>query len=350
MIKVSFIHEYDQYDNIVQYINQQMTDINSLMESESMLDREIEDLELFNESTKEKKEEKKEISKSFVDKVGETIIGLVNKIKKLLEDLRQTIHEKLWNKKTDVQKLQKIVSEYPDLKDQIILAVQKGDLEIKDIKSMDDLTNGTIDLMKKLNMGKIDESEFDKRFNALYDKYKKYGKPAIEVITGVVAVVGAVITVKKFKTDWIKSTEDYQKYSQARNERYATAIQDIIQNHNGNLGQNTISTKLRAWTMVRDADCVNISGMSRLANRLANGIERVSNAVANRSQRVANHINRANNNLAAGANRVLNSADRRRERDLDREYQSSFAKAQGTIAGERSMGVDRAARNKNATP
>lgn len=339
MISRSFIHEYDQYDDVIQFINNQMTDIGSLMENSLELDRQIEDLKMFNESTDDKKEEKKKVDKSFLDKIGDTVIGLVQKIKKLLDDFKRMINEKIWSRKSDWEKYNAVLSTTKDeaLKEKIICAFNSGDLDLRDIKSMQDLTDGTIDLMRKLNLGKIDESEFEKRFNSLYDKYKKYGKPIVEMIGGVAAVTGFVLTVKKFKSDWMKSTVDYAEYSRRNADRWARTVDQLIRDTAGTRGQNAASIQLRAWTQVQTENSKNINGIYRIVNRVADGIERVVGS----NDRLTNHATRGMNNLESNADRILRSAEQRENIELDREYRRAMASSQGRIAGEDSMGVPR---------
>ena len=333
MINSAFIHQYKDYDDMVQYITEGFAELDRITTEIVETDEAIQFSKMFNESTSDNEAVKKEASKTFLSKIGDIVLGLLQKIKDIILKCQKVIKEKIWDKKTDTQKLEKLMHEYPSLSDKIILAVNSGDLDIRDIKSMQDLTDGTIDLMNKLKLGKVDQTEFEKRFDKLYNSYKKYGKPLVEIVTGVGAVVGAALTLKKFKTEWLKTEADGQKLFSQKQERYAQTVTDIVQETANKAGQNSASVALRAWSKVQAENSKSMLGFVNLVNRISGGIESVVASSSSLSKGAASSVSK----MSTNANEKLSGIQARKAREDAAEYNRAKMLAKAQAEGKNSV-------------
>lgn len=331
MIYTAYIHQNNDYDGMVQFIKESFIEIDSIVNKALSIDDNIGYLKMFNESTNTQEKEKAEVSKSFIDKVGDVVLGLFKKIREIVDKCQKLIYEKIWSKKTDAQKIQKLINEYPSLSDRIVLAINEGDLDIKDINSMQDLTDGTIDLMEKLKIGKIDQSEFEKKFNKLYDNYKRFGKPIVDVITGVSVTVGTVIALKKFKTEWLKTETDKQKLFAQKQERNIQVVNEVIKSTASSMGQNTASVSLRAWSKIQAENGKNLSGLMGIVNRSASALEKVVSS----SDKLSDTAKKGVDKLASDSSTTLNNIKAGKERSNRSDYDDTMRRAEAQAIGKK---------------
>lgn len=212
MISAQFIHKYHEYDDLDNYIIESNHEIDSLMDEyyymykeSSLLDLEL-DYDLFEEKGKEKptknvsgriEEKKISVFNSIIEKLGEQVITIIEKVKGLIDKVINFFKEKIMNKKTDIQKVEELCKKYPNHAKKIQMAITSGDLDIKDYKTMKDLMDGTSDILDKINKGKLDRSGAEKAFEKLQTKWDKFGKPVIAVVSGVTAALSLSVLIAK---------------------------------------------------------------------------------------------------------------------------------------------------------
>ena len=271
MIRASYVHEFDQFDEVSK----------AILESEALADQLINEynlncdkIQIMNLCEDVDDPYFTEGAKAVVEGIGKAVETVIDKLIELIDKVVNTFNQFIWNRKSDIEKMNVLFKRYPEYKTEIKLALDNGDLNIKDIKSIQDVMNGSYDLLDKLNKGKINPSEAESKFQSLVNKFNKYGKPLIEVAAGVTTVITAAKAISslyptlmknKFDKNEMKKTLQEMKIAariQKREERRAEGkhgnteiirIKNRIVNGCANIvnkqlsGQNKIFGKFGRW-------------------------------------------------------------------------------------------------------
>lgn len=208
MIRAKYVHEFDPFDEVSK----------AIMESESYADQLIneynlkcEEIQITNLSESVDDPYFSEGAKEVVEGIGKAVETVINKVIELIDKVVSTFNQFIWNRKSDIEKMNALFKRYPEYKTEIKLALDSGDLNIKDIKSIQDVMNGSYDLLDKLNKGKINPSEAESKFQSLVNKFNKYGKPIIEIAAGVTTVITAAKAISSLYPTLMKNKIDKQE-------------------------------------------------------------------------------------------------------------------------------------------
>lgn len=204
MISSAYIHEFDMFDEITEAIMMSESTVTKMIREYELKCEEIKTRNFF-ESSDFEDPYISEGAKEVVETIGRAVEATIKKVIELIDKVVSIFNERIWNHKSDAQKLEKIMEKHPNLKDDIKFAVANGDIDIKDIKSMQDLMDGTYDILDKINKGKVDQTKAEKMFAAVNDKWEKFGKPIVAVAAGVTTVITAYKAVNSLFPDLAKS-------------------------------------------------------------------------------------------------------------------------------------------------
>ena len=205
MIKNSFINEYADYDEMMQVINESNEVIDQAF-AEYNYEMNQRRINAFVESSGADIYEEGVVN--IIESIGAGIEKIFDKFMELIDKVADFFREKIWASKSDAQKLEALLKKHPDMKDEIKMAVQKGDLDVKDIKSMHDVMDGTYDILQKINKGEVEPSKAESMFNKVIDKFNKYGKPICEVIIAVGGAAAAVVKITSLHNNLMKNKID----------------------------------------------------------------------------------------------------------------------------------------------
>lgn len=205
MIKNSFINEYADYDEMMRVINESNEVINQAF-AEYNYEMNQRRINAFVESSGADIYEEGVVN--IIESIGAGIEKIFDKFMELIDKVADFFREKIWASKSDAQKLEALLKKHPDMKDEIKMAVQKGDLDVKDIKSMHDVMDGTYDILQKINKGEVEPSKAESMFNKVIDKFNKYGKPICEVVIAVGGAAAAVVKITSLHNNLMKNKID----------------------------------------------------------------------------------------------------------------------------------------------
>lgn len=176
--------------------------------------------------------------------IGDGIIDMVNRVVKFIDDLIVRVKEAFWNKKSDAQKLEAIVKAHPELSKEIKYAFMNGELNIRDVKSLSDVLDGTYDILGKLNSGKLDEVGAKSKFDKIVDAYNSKTKGIFEAIitTGKVALgIGSIVGIGNvLRKNYIETQQLRQKVENMKN---MTALQANITKTDSNGNKQLLVSK-----------------------------------------------------------------------------------------------------------
>lgn len=190
MIRIGYIHECDDDDDMVldAYSLKTMCDGIDMALSKSTANKAM------NVFTEDSVILENKITDG-IEKLGEFIENTISKIIAFVQNCVRKIQEVFWSRKTDMQKVEAICRKRPDLAQKIKISFSRGELDVKDIKSLQDVMDGTYDLLGKLDAGKIEPSKAESAFDDIIRKYEKYGKPLIDFASTAMSIA---LTIKAF--------------------------------------------------------------------------------------------------------------------------------------------------------
>lgn len=229
----SYINEYELFDNVFESMEDtqrniicSIYDFNSKKHQRELNafynESVVSELELFNE---------KEGDNLFA-KIGNSILELVNKIKNFLNNIKEKLFGKEEQKEveSDVQIVNKIVSQNPQLRNQVCEGIKNEWFTYGDIaKYADDV----IALTNMLEKNVIDHQTFKDKLKAKNEAFVKNGKAIIAtgaVVGGLLAIVPKVLKHGKECTDSIaKLNKKLSEVGENSQKYYAEDGQNKIQ-------------------------------------------------------------------------------------------------------------------------
>lgn len=264
MIRMNYINDTYAFesDNIVRsynkYLDSCLDDMEPVFSEYSLICDKI-DLELMMmESTSEENmiiyEEAK---KSFLQKVGEKILELRDKFIEFVDKMIDKIKTFTFNHSSNEQKLKKLLKEHPEFKNDTLMAVREGTLNLNNIKSLKDLDDNFNEIIKLAKKDNIDPDSLQGKIEAFKEKYNakiERIEKAAETTTVIITASLAVMTFGPKIAEALKNADECKK---KRNNYYLNAYKELqngIKDNNGNeykitndTGKYQAITSLNRW-------------------------------------------------------------------------------------------------------
>ena len=220
MIRMNYINDTYAFesDNIVRsynkYLDSCLDDMEPVFSEYSLICDKI-DLELMMmESTSEENmiiyEEAK---KSFLQKVGEKILELRDKFIEFVDKMIDKIKTFTFNHSSNEQKLKKLLKEHPEFKNDTLMAVKEGTLNLTNIKSFKELNDDFDKIMDMIKRGNVDPNSLKGKVDAAIEKHEKKLKKAAEIAGAATAIITASValaTIGGKIADNKKKAEEYK--------------------------------------------------------------------------------------------------------------------------------------------
>lgn len=210
----------DRADEITTMLGSYMAEYYSLVTEAEILGDDT-NLKAFLEETS------KEGENNIFAKIGTKVEGLVKAAIEFINNVIKSIQELMFKSKTDTAKIDRLVKEHPEFKDQIMKAFAEGDLEVRDIKSFAELDKEFTEIMRFAQQASVDPKSLRGRWNAALDKFKN-APPAVtntaKAVTATVGAIAAIATIRKIQLEamdnsknihdrLVKASYEYKKYS-----------------------------------------------------------------------------------------------------------------------------------------
>lgn len=202
MINTKFVHACDDTYMIESTYEDNARVIYELAGTLDVLSNQKRDLKMFGIFTESKEEYYEESVAGVVEKIGEKILDIIQKFKDFMNDVFRKWKERSWQKKDDVQKLREIEKKDPKLAAKLSIYVQKGDIDMKSFKDLNDFYKNCDEILKEMDKKNVDpksiKGKWEKTKAALNDN--KGTVAAIATTLGLIATAsGLVIQYQKYK-------------------------------------------------------------------------------------------------------------------------------------------------------
>lgn len=202
MIRMDYINDTYTFesDDILRpyskYLNSCLDDMEPVFSEYSLvcdkIDLELMMMESVSETTMMIYEDAK---KSFLQRVGEKILELRDKFMEFVNKMIDKIKTFSFNHKSNEQKLQKLLKEHPEFKNDTLLAVKEGTLNLTNIKSFKELNDNFDEIIKMAKKGDIDPDSLKGKIEAAKEKHEKKLKKAAEVAGAASAIITAGVAL-----------------------------------------------------------------------------------------------------------------------------------------------------------
>jgi hypothetical protein len=188
MLGKNFIHYYDDVDEVMSVLENGESSIMEASYAYEEAKRIGEQKIFFEECAQDEIDLTLEAAENNVfATIGKAVMAALSTFKKFLEDFITFLTDKFRGAETDKDKINKILKDHPDLKDQVVLSLEKGVLSYKDIASFE---KDYLGLVQLLQSGKLDELTFKDKATKAIEKFDNSAKIIAGAGLTVVALIG----------------------------------------------------------------------------------------------------------------------------------------------------------------
>lgn len=183
----SYIQEYSFFDDVLDCINETTKDVSLAVAKYNMKMHQFESKLLFeaadDESTQKAKAEE---GKGALAKIGAAVLKLVEKVTSFIKKFTDTITQHIHKGKSDSEKVNQILAQHPELKDQIVEGIDKEWFTVSDVAKFE---KDVIGLIQMLNKNAIDHQTFMDRFRAKCQAFTDSTKPIVDAGCNIVKLL-----------------------------------------------------------------------------------------------------------------------------------------------------------------
>jgi hypothetical protein len=224
----AFINEMNSYDSMFESLENFGKEIAVATYAYESAIRQI-DLKSFFEAADKPEEKKDEAKESFLGKIGNAVITLIEKIKNFMKTIKEKIFGNGEDLRKDTEVVNDILAKNPQLKKQVAEGIKKEWFTYRDVAAYEKDVAGLINM---LDQKAIDNATFLDRMSKAADKFNKSAAPIISVgctIAGLVTLVPKMLKGCKETTDFLGSMNgQLEKIKEETESNRADKAQDRI--------------------------------------------------------------------------------------------------------------------------
>ena len=146
-------------------------------------------------------------NKGFFEKIGDKIIELFKKFVDMIDNAIEKIKGYSFKSKDYTQKMEVLIKKHPELKDEIIMACNKGALDLNDMKSIKEMDEAFDEVMKMAKNSSVDANSLKGKMDAAIKKFKSEDNKKWTVVKVAGATSGVITAYLACRTLREKITE-----------------------------------------------------------------------------------------------------------------------------------------------
>ena len=221
--------------------------------------------------------------KNIFAKIGEMIIAIYNKFVEFVDDIVDKIKTHSFQKKSDLQKLDILLKNHPDLKNEAIIAFNEGALDLSDVKSLKDLDATFDEILKMARQKNVDPASLRGKWEKAKKKFENIDKhPVVKAVSTASTVLSAALVLKTFSAKCAQATNDAQTAKTELRKKRDAAIENLKKA--GVIDENTgaIRATIEIWkelnTIHGAARRNEYSVIAQISNAISSFIRKHDNA------------------------------------------------------------------------
>lgn len=142
-------------------------------------------------------------NKGFFEKIGDKIIELFKKFVDMIDNAIEKIKGYSFKSKDYTQKMEVLIKKHPELKDEIIMACNKGALDLNDMKSIKEMDAAFDEVMKMAKNSSVDANSLKGKMDAAIKKFKENDEKKwtiVKVAGATSATISAIVACRTLKS------------------------------------------------------------------------------------------------------------------------------------------------------
>lgn len=243
-------------------------------------------------------------NKGFFEKIGDAIIGIFQKFINMINNAIDKVKEYSFSSKSYAQKMEILIKEHPDLKDEVIMACNKGALDLNDMKSLNEMNKTFDEVLKMAKKENVDPNTIRGKLTKAIDDFKESDSKkwtVVKVAGATSAVITAYVAARTLKSKIADADKCYRD-TKRESERQKQEILDYIKYRESKGDQLTVDEKAAMQAIL---SC----NTSRLAE-ITRSMNHMDNFVGDLSEKLGSFIEKHHNaKVARDFNRTEGRSD-----------------------------------------
>lgn len=162
-------------------------------------------------------------------KIGEKVIELGKKVVEFLKNCIDKITNLSFKSKKDIDKVELLCKEYPNLRDEIVCSFQKGELDVSSARSLRELENTYEEIVKLSKKADVTPGSLQDKWNKAVKKFENAEKtPVFTIAATTASAMSLYIAIRSFKGNCMKIKNDVNDQKN-RAAKYNGQLADIIE-------------------------------------------------------------------------------------------------------------------------
>lgn len=145
---------------------------------------------------------------NFLKKVGDMVIKTAKELIAFISGIIDKLKNISFKKKSDLQKLDMLCKEHPDLKDKIMKSFEDGSLSLPDVKSFKDLDASFEEILNMAKRKDIKPGSLQEKVENMKKKIDNVDKAKIVKVAGATATILGAITAAVKLSDMLKKNTE----------------------------------------------------------------------------------------------------------------------------------------------
>lgn len=198
----SYIEEYRLFDDVFDCLNEASHDLDVAVGNYNMRMHQLKSKMFFESSSDMDYEAIMEAeSQGILAKIGTAVMTLVQKVSDFIKKITEKITGNIKLGKSDEEKVNQILAQHPELKDQVVEGIDKEWFTVSDVAKFE---KDVVGLIQMLNKEAIDHQTFMDRFKAACKRFTDSAAPILGATTTVLGFMKIVPEIHKH----VKGTRD----------------------------------------------------------------------------------------------------------------------------------------------
>lgn len=224
-------------------------------------------------------------------KIGEKVIELGKRVVEFIKSCIDKITNLSFKSKKDIDKLELLCKEYPNLKDEIICSFNKGELDVSSARSLRELEATYEELCKMSKNASVTPGSMQDKWNKAVEKFEKAEKsPILTVGKAIASGISVYFAIRTFRGESLKvknNEQEYLKKASEMNDMMSRTINDL-KNTQTPEGKNYISDNMSKLEVTYRAQKYLAGEYTAAAGKSAKVIDKISNAIVSAVSKLSN--------------------------------------------------------------
>lgn len=214
--------------------------------------------------------------KNIFAKIGDKIIKLWETVISFISSCIDKIKDKIFESKSDLDKLEIMCKKHPSLKEEIINAYNDNKLNVSSMKSLAELEKTYDEIVKMSKNAEVKPGSMQDKWNKAVKAFEKAEKSGPFVIAGtIVSGMSLYKAISSFKGDCLKIKNNLNDYKKKANE-HKDDMYKIIEEMKGIEGVEYVNDKMGRLQVLYRANKYMSGEYSAAAGKSAKSVDKIT--------------------------------------------------------------------------